>query len=78
MTKNVSCIWQNSTYLETFKTRIAPFLPDLAFNQSIKNGQSLRFAKIARFFINGRDYRIRTCDLLTPSEARYQAALSPV
>ena len=27
--------------------------------------------------INGRDYRIRTCDLLTPSEARYQTAPSP-
>ena len=26
---------------------------------------------------NGRDDRIRTCDLFTPSEARYQAALHP-
>jgi hypothetical protein len=26
---------------------------------------------------NGRDYRIRTCDLFTPSEARYQTAPSP-
>ena len=26
---------------------------------------------------NGRGDRIRTCDLFTPSEARYQAALRP-
>ena len=26
---------------------------------------------------NGRGDRIRTCDLFTPSEARYQAALHP-
>ena len=27
--------------------------------------------------INGRDYRIRTCDLCTPSATRYQTAPSP-
>lgn len=27
---------------------------------------------------NGRDDRIRTCDLIVPNDARYQAVLHPV
>ena len=36
-------------------------------------------AAVIRFSLleNGRGDRIRTCDLFTPSEARYQAALRP-
>ena len=30
-----------------------------------------------RLLLSGRGDRIRTCDLFTPSEARYQAALRP-
>ena len=32
---------------------------------------------LLRFFLNGRDDTIRTCDPLVPSEVRYQTALHP-
>ena len=45
--------------------------------KTAQNPRKSLFINGLRGFTNGRDYRIRTCDLFTPSEARYQAAPSP-
>ena len=60
---------RSATSRETLNGSVSP-----RQSQAAHKKKNLSFDK---FFLNGRDDTIRTCDPFVPSEVRYQAALHP-
>ena len=82
---NSACVVTKIVGEEMSRTR--EVCSQLNFSESVKIGvrahdvivptELTKKEPLLRFFLNGRDDTIRTCDPLVPSEVRYQTALHP-